>query len=676
MSLCSDVHEPPYKVRQRRDSMARPIRKRIIICCDGTWQSAVSGKKNVPSNVTRLCRALNSVGTDEQGNQWQQIVWYDSGIGTTSGPFGKAIEGAVGLGLEGNVVEAYNFCVLNYRPGDQIMCFGFSRGAFTARAIAGLISDIGICNKQDLNRFPDLWKVYKKNKPGERFYCSDLWFEWMDGKADENQGARGETFVFEKRPEGDWAQEGSRDVEVVGVFDTVGAIGMPEVLGVKLPSWLLWWSPHKGGWENVGLSPNVKHAFQALALDEHRNAFSPTLWYLHKFGNVTSEQIQAQKKIIDQKAQEWDEVLQDAISLKGSGRASDEDVNNAARKLNETARSLNQETRKLIKLEDDHKHQRHPRTLKQVWFPGYHINIGGGSSETLEDEGDMEEMSNITFYWMLDQIRPYLSLNDEALSDEREEREYHMSTLVEDTVNNGSLVSWAQRKAAAITSVFKRPSASSVKSVEKRRGYGWGTGPLEDSFTAFYYANGSKRRTPGGYDPFDKEGNLLGETFEFIHPVVGFREKQIKNYTPIGHDVKFGRRKAVDEKGQPCYVYDLGKARNPLPEWRLGGLDSYERIAITGKAAYDYVDELDLYLETGVKTSRRSVWGARDIDLGIEVPRVTEPETIGSRAGSVQSEFKSEKSQQRSFEWTGFGTKGMQLRSSEISYTEETITVM
>ncbi|KAJ5189162.1 hypothetical protein N7491_005486 [Penicillium cf. griseofulvum] len=670
MSLCSDIHDPPYVLRQRTDSMALPIRKRIIICCDGTWQSAVSGEKNVPSNVTRLCRALNSVGTDDEGEKWQQIVWYDSGIGTTSGPLGKNIEGATGLGLEGNVVEAYNFCVLNYRAGDQIMCFGFSRGAYTARAIAGLISDIGICRKQDLNRFPDLWKFYKKNKPGERFYCSDLWFEWMNGKADEKQGARGETFVFEKRPQGDWAQEGSRDVEVVGVFDTVGAIGMPEVLGVKLPSWLLWWSPHRDEVENIGLSPNVKHAFQALALDEHRNAFSPTLWYLHKLENVTSEQIQVQKGIVDQKAQKWDDILQDAISLKGSGRASDEDVNNAARKLNETARALNEETRKLIKLEDDHKHQNHPRTLKQVWFPGYHINIGGGSNETLQDEGNMEEMSHITFSWMLDQIKPYLSLNEESISEEREEREYHMSTLVENTEVLGG---WAQGKAAAIASVFKRTSTSSVKSVEKRRSYGWGTSSLEDSFTAFYYLNGSKRRTPGSYDPFDKDGILLGESFEFIHPVVGFREQQIKDYTPIGRGVKFERRKVVDENGRPGYVYDLGNSRKPLPEWRLGGLDSYERLAITGKAAYDYVDELDLYLKTGVKTPRRSIWGAKDIDLGIEMPQVTEPQDTEIKAGNMQSELKSEKSQQRSVRLTGLGTKGMQWRSSEISYAEETI---
>ncbi|KAJ5467614.1 hypothetical protein N7475_005366 [Penicillium sp. IBT 31633x] len=669
MSLCSEIHEPSYI-------------------------SAVSGKKNVPSNVTRLCRALNSVGTDEEGNQWQQIVWYDSGIGTTSSGLGKKIEGAIGQGLEGNVVEAYNFCVLNYNPGDQIMCFGFSRGAFTARTIAGLISDIGICRKQDLNQFPDLWEVYKKNKPDERFYCSDLWFEWMDGKADENQGARGDHFVFEKRPEGDWAQEGSRDVEVVGVYDTVGAIGMPEVLGVKLPSWLVWWSD-KAGWQNIGLSPSkyakispsffllvslllhskqttdtrssdVKHAFQALALDEHRNAFSPTLWWLHKFGNVTSEQIETQKQAVESKAQEWDTILQEAIRLKDSGRATDEEVNNAARKLNATSRALNQETRKWIKLQDDYKHQQHPRTLRQVWFPGYHVNIGGGSEDTLENEGDMEEMSNITFAWMLDQIKPHLSLNEEYLTEEREAREYHMSTLEVTTTHDKSWGAWIKRKAGEINFVFKNPSMSAAKHVDKHRSYGWGTGPLKDSFTPFYYLNGSKRRTPGGCDPFDEDGKQLGETFEYIHPVVGFRQKQIKDYMPIGNGVKFNRWEAVDEKGHPSYVYDLGDGRKSLPEWRLGEVDSYERLAIASKAAYDYVDELDLHLKTGIRTPRRSVWGVRDTDLGIEISKDTE----SRNECLLEVGFKSQVFKQRSVKSTGFESEEFQVSSSEVLYRE------
>jgi hypothetical protein len=188
---------------------------------------------------------------------------------------------------------------------------------------------------------------------------------------------------------------------------------------------------------------------------------------------------------------------------------------------------------------------------------------------------------------------------------------------------------------------------------------------MQDSFTPFYYLNGSERRTPGNNDPFDKDGNLLGETFEFVHPVVGFRAKQIKDYTPIGRDVKFARRKVVDKNGRPAYVYDLGSARQPLPEWRLGGVDSYERLAITSKAAYDYVDELDLELKTGIKTIRRSVYGVRDIDLGIEVPHTGQEEDLEleqSQRGSTQS--------------TGFGTKEMLLRSSDVSYGGEAVTAV
>lgn len=173
------------------DSQIKSARKRIIICCDGTWQSAVSGKDNCPSNVTRLCRAINSVGKDPGDDEpWQQVVWYDSGVGTTSTGLAPKVEGAVGQGLEGNVIEAYNFCVLNWNPGDKIMCFGFSRGAYTARAIAGLISDIGICSKSRLQEFPELWKLYRERKSeaksgvlsGKRFYGSAQYWDWQLGR--------------------------------------------------------------------------------------------------------------------------------------------------------------------------------------------------------------------------------------------------------------------------------------------------------------------------------------------------------------------------------------------------------------------------------------------------------------------------------------------------------------
>jgi hypothetical protein len=238
----------------------KSLRKRIIICCDGTWQSATSGKKNVPSNVTRLARELARVGVDADGNEWQQVVWYDSGVGTTS-LMGKVSEGAVGSGLEINVIEAYNFIVLNWVPGDKVYCFGFSRGAFTARAIAGLVSDIGICEPRKLQHFPGLWKRYKEKREG-RFYGSAPYWEFIDGKLQEplpkDRGYKNRNVKWQVEPKETWAYtDESREIEIVGVYDTVGALGTPSLRGVQVGSW-------------VGLGPE-KHAFYNVDLNRSKH---------------------------------------------------------------------------------------------------------------------------------------------------------------------------------------------------------------------------------------------------------------------------------------------------------------------------------------------------------------------------------------------------------------------
>lgn len=176
------------------------VPKRIVICCDGTWQSSVSGKKNIPSNITRLCRHIARAGTDRKGKTWQQIVYYDSGVGTGElTDFEAKRQGAIGDGLAVNVIEAYNFIVLNWSPGDEIFCFGFSRGAFTARAVAGLVTDIGIMEPRDLQIFPEIYDIYKKNIPKKvsnqkdyvqkPFEESDGWKEWVEGKRATNAEA-------------------------------------------------------------------------------------------------------------------------------------------------------------------------------------------------------------------------------------------------------------------------------------------------------------------------------------------------------------------------------------------------------------------------------------------------------------------------------------------------------
>lgn len=259
---------------------ATVVSKRIVICCDGTWQSSVSGEANVPSNVTRLCRYIARTGKDDEGKTWQQLVYYDSGVGTGSlTTIEKQRQGAVGDGLAVNVIEAYNFIVNNYSPGDEIFCFGFSRGAYTARAVAGLVADIGIMKPRQMQLFPEIYDIYKKNVPSKAneykqipFQNSQGWREFVDGKKAttpeavklaaelENRALTEEEkrilWVIEPHPEFAISEESCK-VKAIGVWDTVGALGVPD-----------------GRWMNNS-SSRAEHGFHNVKLnksmDKHRN---------------------------------------------------------------------------------------------------------------------------------------------------------------------------------------------------------------------------------------------------------------------------------------------------------------------------------------------------------------------------------------------------------------------
>ncbi len=102
--------------------------KRLIVCCDGTWQQLNS---NYPSNVIKIAQAVKSSASDGV----PQIVFYDEGIGVESH---KLLGGVTGLGIDENIQDAYRFLCLNYEHGDEIYLFGFSRGAYTVRSLTGL----------------------------------------------------------------------------------------------------------------------------------------------------------------------------------------------------------------------------------------------------------------------------------------------------------------------------------------------------------------------------------------------------------------------------------------------------------------------------------------------------------------------------------------------------------
>jgi hypothetical protein len=243
--------------------------KRIIICCDGTWQSSVSNATNVPSNVTRIARYLTKAGRDDNGKEWEQLVFYDAGIGTGVSALEAKREGGTGSGFVGNVIEAYNFIVLNYNLGDQIFCIGFSRGAYTARAVAGLVTDIGVIQPRDMQDFPELYRLYQAHEDSHMFRKSPAWREWIEGKRlfdpsqrDVPEAWKQSPFAWEKRPHVA-APEASRWVEAVGVFDTVGALGIPKIVGWKgaIANPVLeligkrWVPVENAGFHNVGLSP-------------------------------------------------------------------------------------------------------------------------------------------------------------------------------------------------------------------------------------------------------------------------------------------------------------------------------------------------------------------------------------------------------------------------------------
>ena len=138
-----------------------------LFFCFGRVLTSAAGPVDYPSNITRLSRALNCVAfAPKTGNEIQQIVYYQSGVGTAAqSKIGTALAGGLGVGLDDNVRDAYGFLTNNYQgefegqPPDEIFLFGFSRGAYTVRALSGLISAIGVLTKKGT---PTLYSTFTK----------------------------------------------------------------------------------------------------------------------------------------------------------------------------------------------------------------------------------------------------------------------------------------------------------------------------------------------------------------------------------------------------------------------------------------------------------------------------------------------------------------------------------
>ncbi len=244
--------------------------KRIAIFCDGTWNHADA---EYGTNVVALSQAVRL--TDNK-NVTQQLI-YVPGLGTGSGSgfITRTIDriggGAFGWGLDEKIATAYRALAFSYEPGDDIFIFGFSRGAYTARSLAGLIRFSGIPARNRINMVGDAMTRYRNRPSGEA------------GHPNQPEHC---AFRFEMNPaiatspeEQDWRRENGRDpglwlrLAYLGVWDTVGALGVPShYAGLALLF------NRKYRFHDADLSRSVRSARHAVAIDERRRTYPPTLW--------------------------------------------------------------------------------------------------------------------------------------------------------------------------------------------------------------------------------------------------------------------------------------------------------------------------------------------------------------------------------------------------------------
>ena len=215
--------------------------KNIVICCDGTSNDVASDS----TNVLRLFRSLE--------RSERQVAFYDSGVGTLADPtkvtrigkyFSRMLDQGIGHSVRENACTAYRFLTRTYQPGDRIFLFGFSRGAYTVRALGGMIHFLGLV-RPELEHLDRLaWAVY----------------------ADDYDRLEKKRFQSGDRFKSSFSIAETTRIQFIGAWDTVSSFGSP---------WTPRMVPHSAN------NPSVDHVRHAVSIDEHRAVFQPNLFYPH-----------------------------------------------------------------------------------------------------------------------------------------------------------------------------------------------------------------------------------------------------------------------------------------------------------------------------------------------------------------------------------------------------------
>lgn len=278
---------------------AAPVRGRnVVVCCDGTGmeEDRVTGQAVTPSNVKKIFMCIDTDArlkmTDEEWKGYDvnkkngeegpledlprhQIAYYERGVASMGGALAKATSGMTGFGIGTKIIIMYAWLGTHWHEydaksgeEDRLYLFGFSRGAFAVRSLMGMIYNVGLL---DLRGLPYEEAYRRAEIAFERGYAKRL---------DKSRWAKGSGKKFRERDPQPWKffgdERGRIPVHFVGVWDTVGQLGLPR------ETWCLWmlglccaFTPNKYAFHDVRLNPTVRTGRHAVAIDEMRSTFQP-----------------------------------------------------------------------------------------------------------------------------------------------------------------------------------------------------------------------------------------------------------------------------------------------------------------------------------------------------------------------------------------------------------------
>ena len=247
--------------------------KNIVLCSDGTGNTAIKARG---TNVFKLYEAVDIQGHKHDPTLKPQVAFYDAGVGTSRLTPLKLLTGAFGIGFSKNVRDLYTELVHVYEPGDHIYLFGFSRGAYTVRALSGLIQYCGIVDIKQVG-YESLKKCVGN--------CWTAFRQEAFKRVSESQRREGQPAADYSREDRERRErfcaviddvhmpDGAVTIDFVGVWDTVGAVGMPFE---ELRELLNWIYPMR--FSELTPSSRITRACHALSIDDDRRTFHPELW--------------------------------------------------------------------------------------------------------------------------------------------------------------------------------------------------------------------------------------------------------------------------------------------------------------------------------------------------------------------------------------------------------------